>query len=47
VAGLQVFGGVDNVTDEQYASLAYKGFALDGYYPAAGRMWKAGASYRF
>jgi len=47
VAGLQVFGGVDNVTDEQYASVAYKGLLTDGYYPSADRTWKAGASYRF
>ena len=45
--GLQVFGGVDNVTDERYASVAYRGFLTDGYYPSPGRTWKGGASYRF
>ncbi|TAN37210.1 MAG: TonB-dependent receptor [Verrucomicrobia bacterium] len=45
--GLQVFGGVDNVTDENYASVAYRGFLTDGYYPSPGRTWKAGASYKF
>jgi iron complex outermembrane receptor protein len=47
LSGLQVFGGLDNVTDEQYASVAYRGFMADGYYPSAGRTWKAGASYKF
>lgn len=45
--GLQIFGGLDNVTDEQYASVAYRGFMADGYYPSSGRTWKAGASYKF
>lgn len=45
--GLQVFGGIDNATDENYASVAYRGFMADGYYPSPGRMWKAGASYKF
>ncbi len=45
--GLQLFGGVDNVTDENYASVAYRGMLADGYYPSPGRTWKAGASYKF
>jgi iron complex outermembrane receptor protein len=45
--GLQLFGGVDNVTDENYASVAYRGLLADGYYPSPGRTWKAGASYKF
>jgi iron complex outermembrane receptor protein len=44
---LQIFGGLDNVTDEQYASVAYRGMMADGYYPSPGRTWKAGASYKF
>ena len=46
-AGLQIFGGLDNVTDENYASVAYRGMLADGYYPSPGRTWKAGASYKF
>ena len=45
--GLQIFGGIDNVTDENYASVAYRGLLTDGYYPSPGRSWKAGASYKF
>ena len=47
VPGLQIFGGLDNVTDELYASVAYQGIGVNGYYPSPGRTWKAGASYRF
>jgi len=47
LAGLEIFGGVDNVFDAHYASVGYQGFAVDGYYPSPGRSWKAGASYRF
>ena len=45
--GLQIFAGVDNVFDERYAAVAYKGLTTDGYYPAAGRTYKAGVSQRF
>jgi len=45
--GLQIFGGIDNVTDENYASVAYRGLLTDGYYPSPGRSWKTGASYKF
>ena len=45
--GLEIFGGLDNVFDTQYAGVGYKGLAVDGYYPSPGRSWKAGASYRF
>ena len=47
VKGLELFAGMDNAFGEKYASVAYKGFAADGYYPSPERSYKAGASYRF
>lgn len=41
------FIGVDNVGDKTYATVAYKGFAEDGYYPAPGRNWRAGVSMTY
>ena len=46
-AGLAVFAGVDNLFDEEYASVAYEGFDVVGYYPSPGRTWKAGLSWAF
>ncbi len=45
--GFSAFAGVDNVTDETYAEVAYKGYPVDGYYPAPGTTWRAGMSLRF
>jgi iron complex outermembrane receptor protein len=47
VKGFSAFAGVDNVTDETYAMVAYEGFSANGYYPAPGRQFKAGMSLRF
>lgn len=47
VAGLEAFVGADNVFDEQYASLGYRGMGEDGYYPAPGRSFRGGVRYRF
>jgi iron complex outermembrane receptor protein len=41
------YAGVDNLFDEEYASVAYKGFETDAYYPSPGRSYKAGVSCRF
>jgi outer membrane receptor protein involved in Fe transport len=46
-SGFTAFVGVDNVTDEAYAAVAYKGFSQDGYYPSPGQTWRAGVSKRF
>jgi iron complex outermembrane recepter protein len=45
--GFEAYAGVENVFDEQYASLGYKGMTDDGYYPAPGRTFRGGVSYRF
>jgi iron complex outermembrane receptor protein len=45
--GLEVYAGVKNLFDEEYASLAYKGYMEDGYYPSPDRTFLAGASYKF
>jgi len=47
IEGLEVFAGVENLFDENYAGVAYQGWMEDGYYPAAGTSFKGGASYRF
>ena len=39
--------GVDNVLDEEYANVAYAGFAGTGYYPAPARTWKSALAYAF
>ncbi len=44
---LEINAGIDNVLDKEYASTGYVGYMANGYYPAAGRTWKAGAAYRF
>jgi len=41
------FVAVDNLWDERYATLAYRGFPEDGYYPASGRQWRAGLNMSF
>lgn len=47
VEGLRVYAGVNNLFDERYATVAYQGFDADGYYPAAGRTFQAGAGWDF
>lgn len=47
VEGLELYLGVENLFDEEYAEVAYKGYMEDGYYPAAGTVYKGGAVYRF
>lgn len=47
VEGLELYLGVENLFDEEYAELAYIGYMEDGYYPAAGTVYKGGAVYRF
>ena len=42
-----LFLGVENVTDEVYATVAYHGAFEDGYYPAPGRCWRAGMNWTF
>jgi iron complex outermembrane receptor protein len=41
------FVGVENVTDENYATVAYKGYTEDGYYPSPGRNWRVGMNLAF
>ncbi|MDD5708748.1 MAG: TonB-dependent receptor, partial [Kiritimatiellae bacterium] len=45
--GFEAYFGSENIFDEQYASLAYKGVPDDGYYPAPGRTFRGGVSYKF
>ena len=45
--GLSVFAGVDNISGEEYASVAYEGLDVVGYYPSPERTWKAGLSWTF
>jgi len=47
VAGLEAYAGVENIFDEKYASLGYRGSGEDGYYPSPGTTYRAGLSYRF
>ncbi len=42
-----LFVAVENVWDERYATLAYRGFPDDGYYPSPGRQWRAGLNWMF
>jgi len=44
IRNLDILVGVDNVFDHIYANSGYNGTS---YYPAPGRTWKVGASYRF
>ena len=41
------FAGINNLFDENYASLAYKGFGSDAYYPSPGRNYKIGLAGNF
>ncbi|MFO7534669.1 MAG: TonB-dependent receptor [Kiritimatiellia bacterium] len=41
------FVGVENLTDETYAAVAYKGYLEDGYYPSPGQNWRVGLSTTF
>ncbi len=45
--GLEAFLRVDNVADVRYATSGYIGVMEDGYYPAPGRTFRGGISYRF
>jgi iron complex outermembrane receptor protein len=47
VKGLSVWAGAENILDEKYASLGYRGMFEDGYYPAPGTTFKGGVAYRF
>jgi outer membrane receptor protein involved in Fe transport len=49
IPGLDILFGVDNVFDHTYANAGYYGapWVPNSYYPAAGRMWNLGATYRF
>jgi iron complex outermembrane receptor protein len=44
---LEAMIGVDNIFDENYASVGYKGFTKDSYYPAPDRTYKCAISARF
>ena len=50
---LELFAGVENLLDADYSPLAYYNeFEPDpakrsGYYPAPGRSWRVGGSYRY
>ncbi len=46
VSGLEAYAGVENLLNEKYASLGYKGWE-DAYYPSPERSYKGGVSYRF
>ncbi len=45
--GIEAYIGVENVFDEEYASLGYRGFAEDGFYPSPGATFKTGVAVRF
>jgi len=47
VEGLSVWAGAENLLDEEYASLGFRGMTEDGYYPSPGTTFKGGVSYRF
>jgi iron complex outermembrane receptor protein len=47
VKGLEAYVGVENVFDEQYASLGYVGMFEEAYYPGAGRSVRGGISLQF
>ena len=47
IEGLEAYAGVENLFDEEYASLGYRGFPEDGYYPSPGIAYRGGVSYRF
>jgi iron complex outermembrane receptor protein len=47
LSGFEVRAGVDNLLDRTYADLGYKGVDTDAYYPANGRAYTIGASYKF
>lgn len=44
---LSLLAGVDNLFDKSYANMGYLGFMTQGYYPAAGRTFKATLSCLF
>ncbi len=45
---LEIFFSIENLLDTRYAPYVfYDGFTPSGYYPAPGRNWKAGGSYRY
>jgi outer membrane receptor protein involved in Fe transport len=44
---MSLWAGAENVFDEKYASLGYRGMMEDAYYPSPGTMFKGGVSYRF
>ncbi len=44
---MELYAGVQNLFDEDYASVGYKGFSADGYYPSAGVNYQAGLRYTF
>ncbi len=43
----EAYVGVENVFDEDYAGLGYRGFAEDGYYPSPAATFKSGVAVRF
>ncbi|MDD4869766.1 MAG: TonB-dependent receptor [Kiritimatiellae bacterium] len=45
--GFELYAGVENAFNEKYASLGYRGFDQDGYYPSPGSTFRGGMSYRF
>jgi len=47
IEGLEAYAGVENLFDEEYASLGYRGYPDDGYYPSPGVSYRGGVSYRF
>jgi len=47
IEGLEAYAGVENLFDEEYASLGYRGYPDDGYYPSPGVSYRGGISYRF
>lgn len=44
---VDVFAAIDNVLNEEYAALGYKGYSEDAYYPSPGIAYRAGLTYRF
>ncbi len=47
VAGLELTLAMDNAANDHYADVGYMGFTENAYYPAPGRTYRVGASYRF
>lgn len=47
LSGLELTLAMDNAANDHYSDVGYMGFTENAYYPAPGRAYRVGASYRF